>query len=471
MPYSENHTYDELKIGTSAKTTRRVTTEDVQLLAVMAGNGNAVLEHSAADQTTDEHQVQDIWSSVLIFSLLSNDYPGFGTNYIKQTLDVLQPIYLDDVLTATVTVLEKHDHTRHVLFECRCVNQDDAVLLTGTIEVRAPAEKIRRLKTESLQVQLIDHNVRYQRLISLAHGLAPIRVAVAHPCDPASLHGAVEAALAGLILPVLIGPAGKVVAAATSVGLDIKPYSLVDVPHSHAAATLAVAMARRGEVDAIMKGSLHTDELMTAVIAADTGLRTDRRMSHVFAMDVPSYSHPLLITDAAINIAPDLNDKRDIVQNAIDLAHVLGISEPRVAILAAVETITDRLRSTLDAAALCKMAERGQITGGILDGPLAFDNAVSPSAAETKHLHSKVAGNADILVVPDLESGNMLAKQLQYLAHAQSAGIVLGARVPIVLTSRADPSHARIASSAMALLIVRKKSAGKLEGSVSGSTC
>jgi phosphotransacetylase len=269
--------------------------------------------------------------------------------------------------------------------------------------------------------------------------------------------GAIESAKRGLIVPVLVGPEAKIRAVAAEANVDLTPYRIVGTPHSHAAAERAVAMARAGEVDSLMKGSLHTDELMEAVVSAATGLRTERRISHVFVMDVPAYPRPLLITDAAINIAPDLDAKADICRNAIDLAHVLGIEVPKIAILSAAETVNAKIESTLHAAALCKMADRGQITGGILDGPLAFDNAISPEAARTKGIVSAVAGNADILLVPDLESGNMIAKQLTYLAGADSAGIVLGARVPIVLTSRADNVRTRLASAAVLLLVAHDR--------------
>jgi phosphate acetyltransferase len=286
-------------------------------------------------------------------------------------------------------------------------------------------------------------------------------MAVVHPCDRDALLGAVEAARANLIVPVLIGPKSKIQAVADAEEIDITPYRIVDVPHSHAAANYGVAMAREGTVQALMKGSLHTDELMSEVVASETGLRTARRISHVFIMDVPTYPRMLFITDAAINIAPTLDDKVDIVQNAIELAQVLQVPEPKVAILAAVETVMPKQRSTLDAAALCKMADRGQITGGVLDGPLAFDNAVSIVAAKTKGIKSPVAGRADVLVVPDLEAGNMLAKQLEYLADAQAAAIVLGATVPIVLTSRADTVQTRLASCAVALLLAHHRNAHK----------
>ncbi len=289
------------------------------------------------------------------------------------------------------------------------------------------------------------------RLGALCKGLPTIRCAIVHPCDVESVAGAHEAAKAGLIDPVLVGPQARIAKALDLAGIA-GAMPIIATEHSHAAAARAVAMGRAGEVAALMKGSLHTDELMGAAVAED-GLRTARRMSHVFVMDVPAYDRLLLISDAAINIGPDLDCKRDIVQNAIDLAHALGITAPRVAILSAVETVSARIPSTVDAAALCKMADRGQIIGGRLDGPLAFDNAISPEAAQQKGIVSDVAGRADILIVPDLEAGNMLAKQLSYFSGADSAGIVMGARCPIALTSRADPIEARLASAALVSLV------------------
>ncbi len=296
----------------------------------------------------------------------------------------------------------------------------------------------------------------HQALIKRTRGLAPLRMGVVHPCDAASLLGVRQATDAGLILPTLIAPQARVLALARQNDINIDGWPIVAVEHSHAAAAQAVRLARAGQLEALMKGSLHTDELMTEVVAAD-GLRTARRVSHVFFAEVPTYPKPLLLTDAAINIEPDLECKADIVRNAIDLAHILGIDTPRVAILAAVETVTSKMRATLDAAALCKMADRGQITGGIVDGPLAFDNAISCDAARAKGIVSPVAGQADILVVPDLESGNMLAKQLEYLAGALLTGVGVGARVPIVLTSRADNAETRAASCAIALLMAHTR--------------
>jgi phosphate acetyltransferase/phosphate butyryltransferase len=298
----------------------------------------------------------------------------------------------------------------------------------------------------------------YEQLRAMSGGLEPLRTAIVHPVDTASLRGAVEASRAGLIVPVLVGPEPRIRAAAEQAGLDLAGIEIAATPHSHAAAAAAVAMACTGRVEALMKGALHTGEIMHAALAPVHGLRTGRRMSHVFAIDAPGYPRPLFVTDAAINIYPTLSDKKDIVQNAVDLVRVLGVERPRVAILSAVETVEENIRSTLDAAALCKMADRGQICGGVLDGPLAFDNAVSEEAAMVKGIVSAVAGRADILVVPDLEAGNLLAKQLEYLAGAQIFGIVLGARVPIILTSRADKTLARLGSCAIAQLLARRRS-------------
>jgi len=300
---------------------------------------------------------------------------------------------------------------------------------------------------------------KYELLLERCNSLEPIPAAVAHPCEQSALEGALEAGEKGLIVPILVAPAGKIREIARAGRLDIGNVEIVDAPHSHGSAAKAVQLVREGRAELLMKGSLHTDELLGAVVARETGLRSGRRISHVFLMDVPTYHKVLVVTDAAINIAPALEDKVDICQNAIDLAVILGVATPKVAILAAVETVTSKMQATLDAAALCKMADRGQIKGGILDGPLAFDNAISKQAAETKGIVSEVAGDPDILLAPDLESGNILAKQLSFLANADSAGLVLGARVPIILTSRADSVRSRIASCAVAMMAAHARRA------------
>lgn len=302
-------------------------------------------------------------------------------------------------------------------------------------------------------------HAKHERLIEATKGLPALTTAVAHPCDESSLRGALEAAEMGLIVPILVGPAERIRALAKSLRLDIGSFDIVDTPHSRAAAEAAVEVVRTGKAELLMKGSLHSDELLGAVTKRETGLRTGRRISHVFVMDVPTHPQTLFITDAAVNIAPDLDAKRDIIQNAIDLFFGLGLGTPKVAILSAVETVTSSIPSTIEAAALCKMADRGQIVGGDLDGPLAFDNAISPEAARIKGIKSPVAGQAQVLVVPDLEAGNMLAKNLTFLSQADAAGIVLGARVPIILTSRADNLRTRMASCAVAMLLAHSRRA------------
>jgi phosphotransacetylase len=298
---------------------------------------------------------------------------------------------------------------------------------------------------------------KYERLLARCEDLAPVPTAVAYPCEATALSGAIEASKRGLIVPLLVGPADRIEETAAVNGLDLDKQQIINVPNGNAAASKAVELIREGRAEILMKGSLHTDELMAAVVSREGGLRTGRRISHVFVMDVPTYHKVLIVTDGAINIAPTLEDKVDICQNAIDLAISLGLEKPKVAILAAVETVTSKMPATLDAAALCKMAERGQIKGAILDGPLAFDNAISKQAAETKGIKSSVAGDADILLAPDLEAGNILAKQLSFLANADSAGMVLGARVPVILTSRADSVRSRIASCAIAKLVAHAR--------------
>jgi phosphotransacetylase len=302
-----------------------------------------------------------------------------------------------------------------------------------------------------------DFHKHYDRLIAACEGLPPARVAVAHPCEARSLRSALDAAEAGLIDPVLIGPRKRIDKAAADIGADLSPYTLIDTEHSHASAERAVAMARAGEVETLMKGSLHTDELLSAVVHREHGLRSGRRLSHVFAVATRYYAKPLFITDAALNIEPGLAEKADIVQNAIDLCRSLGLRLPRVAILSAVETVNPRIPSTIEAAALCKMADRGQIQGGLLDGPLAFDNAISREAAEIKGIKSEVAGQPDVLLVPDLTSGNILVKQLTFLGGADAAGIVLGARVPVILSSRSDSLRSRLASCALAVLLLHRE--------------
>ena len=454
----ENRTFDEIAIGESASLSRTLSKDDIALFAIMSGDVNPAHLDPSYAATDMFHRIigHGMWGGALVSAVLGTRLPGPGTIYVGQDLHFRKPVGLGDTITVTVTAKEKRPEKRVVIFDCRCVNQNGEEVITGTAVTIAPTEKIRRPRVALPEVQLRRHD-RYAELIARCSELAPIPTAVAYPCDKVSLEGAVRAAEARLISPVLVGPEAKIRSVAATEGLDIAAYEIVNTEHSHAAAAKAVALARAGKVEALMKGSLHTDELMHEVTATETGLRTARRISHAFIMDVPNYADPLIITDAAINIFPKLEDKREICQNAIDLAQVLGFKEPKVAVLSAVETVTEKIPSTLEAAALCKMADRGQITGGLVDGPLAFDNAVSEEAAREKHIVSPVAGKANILLVPDLEAGNMLAKQLTYMSNADAAGIVLGARMPIILTSRADNLRTRMASAAVAVLLAHAR--------------
>jgi phosphate acetyltransferase len=458
----ENRTYDEIKVGDVSTLIRTLRPEDIQMFAIISGDMNPTHVDPEYARSSQFREVvgHGMWGGMLFSNVLGTQFPGPGTIYIDQSFHFERSVRVGDTLTVTVTCQRKFDHNKHIIFDCNCVNQDGERVIHGSAEVIAPMEKIKRAKVALPEIKLsATKTSRYEHLLEITQGLSPIPMAVIHPCDTESLKGALLARDRNLIVPTLVGPEDKIRALAEELHLDLNGCEFLNVPHSHAAAESGVALAREGMVEALMKGSLHTDELMTEVIDKATGLRTERRISHVFVMDVPTYPRPLLITDAAVNVAPDLPTKVDIVQNAIDLARMMHIADPKVAILAAVETVNPKMQATLDAAALCKMADRGQIKGGVLDGPLAFDNAISVVAARTKGIKSVVAGQADILLVPDIESGNMLAKQLEYLADALSAGIVLGARVPIVLTSRADSAQTRTASTAIAVVMAHARRA------------
>jgi len=454
--YLVNRVYDEIRIGDASSLTRTLRPEDVKLFAILTGDINPSIVDPQYSESGMFREViaHGMWSGSLISTVLGTQFPGPGTILVDQSLHFARPVTIGDTITITVTAKQKFDHNRHVIFDCVCTNQEGLQVVRGTAEVLAPSEKVTHMQAMHMpEIRIDDKYERYTQLLSRVKGLEPIPTAVAHPCDQESLKGPVMAFQAGIIEPILVGPEAKIRSVAEEFNIDLHGIRIVNAAHSHDSAAIAVSLVRTGDAEALMKGSLHTDELMGEVVSRANGLRTSRRISHVFVMDVPTYHRPLLITDAAINIAPTLEEKVDIIQNAIELAHIIGIPEPKVAILSAVETVNPKIQSTLDAAALCKMADRGQIRGGILDGPLAFDNAVSIVAAKTKGIKSAVAGHAEILVVPDLESGNMVAKQLEYLANALTAGIVLGTRVPIVLTSRADSAETRTASCVIAALI------------------
>ena len=458
MECIENKTFDEINIGDHASLTRRLTLRDIKLFAAVTGNVNP--EHVDEDFAKNSrfHGViaHGMWGGSLISSVLGTQLPGAGTIYTNLNLEFIRPVFLGDTVTVTVTAGTKDEARGHIVFDCLCSNENDEEVIRGQATVIAPREKIRRPRMVVPEVRVADR-AHLHDLLEMARAVQPMPTAVVHPVNETSLRGALEAAQAELIIPLLIGPEAAIRACTEAAGLDLGDCEIIPVGGASAAAAKAVELVHDGRAEAIMKGALHTDILMHPIVNPTSGLTSGARLSHVFAFDVPTYERPVFITDAALNIYPDLQQKRDIIQNAIALLHALRIEEPRVAILSAVETVNPAIRSTLDAAALCKMADRGQITGGIVDGPLAFDNAVSPQAARIKGIHSPVAGRADIFVVPDLDAGNMLAKQLEYLADAKGAGVVVGAQVPIVLTSRADDALSRMASCAIALMQVHQR--------------
>jgi phosphate acetyltransferase len=461
----KNCTFDELKVGQSASLVRIVGRDDIDLFAAVSGDVNpAHLDATFAATDLFGHVVaHGMWTAALVSAVLGTKLPGPGTIYLGQDLKFLKPVTPGDTITVTVRVREKRPEKHIILLDTECTNQTGKEVLSGTATVIAPTNKIEWPRSTLPKVRLRRQD-RYEAFVKAARELPALRAAIVHPCSPEAILGAVEVQREGLLDPVLIGPEDRIRAAAEAGQVSLEGIPIEPVAHSHAAAARAVELAVAGKISVLVKGSLHTDELLGAVVAPDSKLRTERRISHVYAMDLPAYPKPLLITDAAINVAPTLEQKRGICQNAVDLMHALGIKEPLVAALAAVETVNPKMPATLDAAALTVMAARGQITGARVDGPLAFDNAISPEAARTKGIVSPVAGNADVLLVPDLEAGNMLAKQLIYFADAIAGGLVLGARVPIVLTSRADPLTARIASAALAKLAAAPQPLRQLPG-------
>jgi len=460
----ENCPYDQIHPGQSAELERTLTRDDVAMFSTVSGDLNPTHTDKAFASGTDASGVTGhaLWGGSLISNLLGNVLPGPGTVYRHQAFTFERPVALGDTVCARIVVREKRPNNV-VVFDCFLTNQRGETVFTGEAEVTAPREKISLPKVLLPNVR-VEHHDSYVELFELTAGLDPVVTAVAHPCELAALQGPLDAATRGLIRPLLIGPELRIREVAEEHGLDLADHVIINVEHSHAAAAHAVELVKNGEAALLMKGSLHTEEMMSAVVSSKTGIRTERRISHVYVMDVPTYHKLLFITDVAINIQPDLDIKRDICQNAIELAHTLGVTQPKVAILAAVETVRSNMVSTLDAAALCKMADRNQITGAILDGPLAMDNAISVESAKTKGIVSPVAGDADILLVPDLEAGNILSKQLTFLGGADAAGVVLGARVPVIVTSRSDNVRTRLASCAVAVAHAHAIMHGNLQG-------
>lgn len=461
-----NVTFDELKVGQSASLSKTLSQDDIKLFAVMSGDINpAHLDKQYAHDSRFGGIIgHGMWSGAIISTILGTILPGVGTIYLNQALDFKKPIHPNETVIFTVTVKEKSTSSSKVIFDCLCLNSLGEVVVSGTASVLAPTEKIAIKRPHLPEIIMHDYDF-YQKLIDSCKNLPPITTAIVHPADSLTLKAALEASENNLIIPILIGPEKKIQLAAEEAGVDIKGYTILNTEHSHAAAELAVELAVSKKVQAIQKGKLHTDELLSAIVRSK-GLRTERRISHCYFMDVPTYSKPIIITDAAINIAPTLFEKADICRNAIDLWHIVNTKPnalPKVAILAAVETISDKMQATLDAASLCKMADRDQIRRAIIDGPLAFDLAISKQAAESKNLKSDVAGNADILVMPDINSGNMVAKQMTFLSLSDAAGVVLGARVPIIITSRADSLKTRLMSTALAVRIADARSKGLIK--------
>ena len=455
MESLKNVLFDEIRVGDTVTVSRNLTGMEVEALALAGGDVDAFHIAENGQQGADGLEVASVGAEALLSGLLHRRLPGPGTDIVAQDLHFDGRLHTGDELVATVTAKTKRDEGRQVVFDCK-VRSGNHDLVTGNVTVRAPEQRLDygEVGTPSIILRRTD---KYAKLMRACESLSPVPCAVVYPCSHDALLGPVEAAKHDLITPILVGPEKEIRAAAQAGGVDLSACKIVDVEHSKAAAAKAVELARIGEVQALMKGSLHTGELLGAVVASANGLRTDRRISHVFVMDVPAYPRVLLITDVAVTIQPTLEDKVDILKNAIELAHVMGKTKPKVAILSAEESVNPKIPSTMEAAVLCKMADRGKFEDAVIDGPLAFDTAISEEAAQIKKIKSPVAGKVDILLVPNLEAGNMLAKQLQYLAGADAAGIALGARVPIVLTSRADNVRTRLASAALMKLVAHAK--------------
>lgn len=460
MKYIENKIFAEINIGDHAKLKHVLVEKDIELFAIMSGDVNPthVDTEFMKDHMFPGIIAHGMWGATLFSTILGTTLPGPGTIYLSQNLNFHEPIVLGETVTVSIVVIAKDPEKQTLDFECKCTTENGVVAISGVACVIAPTEKIKRKRIIMPDVVFQSPSDRfYKHMLHLKAQakMSPLITAIVHPTDELSLSGAISAAKDGIILPILVGPRQLIQELACRMNLDILEYQIISTNHSHESAAIAVQMAREGKVEALMKGKLHTDELMSAVVNRQTGIRTGRRMSHVFALEVPNYSKPLFLTDAALNLFPNLYDKVDIIQNAIDLFSTLALGIPKVAILSAAETVNEKIPSTLDAAALCKMSDRGQIKGGILDGPLAFDNAISKESAQIKGIVSEVAGEADIIVVPDVESGNMLYKQMTYLSKVEAAGIVLGANVPIMLTSRGSDEISRKMSGLMALIYVR----------------
>jgi phosphotransacetylase len=457
LGFIENKTYDEILVGDTARTEHVLTMEDALAWASISGF-TAVPDFRELTDCAESNMLPkgpNMWCASLISGLFATKLPGPGCTLTNVSLTFHNRIHVGECIQVKVEVTAKDDSTKRVTFDCEASNDAGTSVFSGTTQLIAPLEKLRLSTLPVPQLTVSDPHRHHLGFIARATSKPAVKTAVVWPCDELSLEGAIQAYKDKLIVPVLVGSEATIRDIAAAMQIDLGSIQIVDVDVSRAAAIRAVEMARKGEVQMLMKGSLYSEELMKAVASPERGLRTRRSISHVFALDVPSYHKILFVTDAAVNIQPDLETKMDILQNAIDMMVKLEVVNPKVAILSAVDSVNPDIPSTLDAAALCKMVERGQITGAVVDGPLAFDNAISSDAARIKNIKSPVAGDPDLLMVPNLEAGNILFKELQYLAGALVAGVVVGAKVPVVLTSRADGEQARIASCALGVLLAK----------------
>lgn len=453
MEYLENRIFEEIKVGDSASLTRTLTEKDIQVFAIMSGDINPAHVDIEYAQSEMFHKIigHGMWGGALISTVLGTQLPGPGTIYVGQTIRFKKPVTIGDTLTVKVVALEKKPEKNRVIFSCECKNQKDEVVMEGQAEVVAPIKKIRRPKAVLPEISLRRTHSLFSPYLAKAKELGHLRAGVIYPVRERIIEAIQEAKTSGYIDPVFIGPKQRILKVAEVAKVDIRDYEIIDVEHSHAAINKAISMARDGEVGILVRGGATREDLLRAMQKIDKGLLTDHHMSHAIVLDVPTYHKALILTDTLINMDPNLDVKRHITQNAIDFALALGIDEPKVAILAGVDTVNSAMRSTVDAAALCKMAERKQIRGGILDGPLTFDNVISIEVAKSKGIASPVIGEADILVVPNVETGNILAEQLEYLAESRNAGLVLGGRVP-VLMSHIQDTYLSTVSCALAIL-------------------
>lgn len=454
MEYLENRTFDEIQVGDSASLIRTLTEKDIKVFAIMSGDINPA--HVDADYAKSDMFEKIIghgmWGGALISTVLGTELPGPGTIYIGQTLRFKKPVGIGDTLKITVTAAEKKPEKNRIIFSCDCRNQKDEAVIEGQAEVIAPTKKIRRPKVVMPEISLRRASSLFEPYIEKAKKIGALKAAVIYPVHGKIIQAVRDAEQEGLIKPVLIGPKDRIVQAAQQAKIDINKYEILDTDNSHVAIQKAVQLARSDEIGLIIRGAAVRDDLLRAMQKLEKGILTDRVLSYATVLDVPTYSKALILTDSFINIEPNLDTKRGITQNAIDFAKALGINEPRVAILAGADTVSQSMRSTVDAAALCKMAERGQIKGAVIDGPLTFDNVISVEVSKSKGIVSPVVGAADILVVPNVETGNILAKQLEYLAESHNAGLVLGGRVP-VLMSHINDTYLSNVSCALAILM------------------